>query len=1109
MNRFPETDLTTGGPNPFLPALLDAINHADDIAISVAFIRMTGLRLIEGTLQDALERSCRVRILTSDYLGVTEPKALRQLMLLQEKQAMVRVFESGEFSFHMKAYLFTKGSDAHQTGCAFVGSSNLSHTALLEGIEWNLKVDQHENPSRFQHLFSEFELLFADPRCKRLTHPWIDLYAKRCQSLPRAIQVPGSDEVEPVPTPYPIQLEALQALARTRSQGFARGLVVLATGMGKTWLAAFDSQQMNAKRILFVAHREEILDQAEATFIRIRPDDSIGRYCGSKKDVDVDVLFASVQTLHRLKHLRQFGPEFFDYIVIDEFHHAAAATYRKLLNHFEPSFLLGLTATPDRSDQTDILRLCDHNMVFQKDLFEGIRSQVLCPFHYFGIADREVDYQSIPWRNQKFDPKQLSFQLATHARARHNLEEWRKHRLSRTLGFCVSTKHANFMADYFLKHGHKAVAVHSRSSVRRHEALEMLGKGQIHIIFSVDFFNEGVDLPAVDTILMLRPTESKIVFLQQLGRGLRTCENPPKDHLVVLDFIGNHHSFFRKPEALFGMGVTDQDRRRFIRNVQEQDLELPEGCFVNFDLESIEFMKSFLTTKLDRQVEIFEGLMESFGRRPTMTEFYRSGGSVERLRREHGSWFQFLIHQQQEMKDDLVSVDEQACVQRFSEFLVELESTSMTKSFKMVLLETFLNFDGFRKPLTTRELAEAGHKCLMRKPALHQDVPDKFLKPEEWTHTLSREWHSYWRANPINAWIGGNRKDAKAYFRTDDGSLRFVQEIPVDLVSSFSELIQEVIDFRLFQYETRSSEKMLNPIPSQNASPSSQRQEIHFFSDLKIACGHFRSSRHDDHAIQTESLPLSYGKLDLSRHFLAQAGGDSMDGGKNPIKDGDFLLLELISPTHAGSNQGQILAIERQDETGEDQYLLRKIQKSDEGNYRMIALNPDYPEMTATEDMRPFARLKAVVPKYELHLHKTMMREQIPALFGMTFNKGLWQSWHICPKSQANQILLVTLNKQGLTRGYNDYFQTPVLFHWQSQDSTAVSSSKGQRIIHHQDNGGLVHLFVRKTKMDGSKAAPFIYCGLVDYQSHQSERPMNVIWKLQDPLSNHLFEHLK
>ena len=533
-NTGPGHRLVTGGADHFLPHLSQAFTWTTHADLAVAFIKATGLRLLMPDLESMVQAGLpqRLRVLTSDYLDITDPEALRLLLLLQERGAEVRVFTTAAGSFHQKAYIFTKlESQAVIAGTAFIGSSNISRQALQDGLEWNYRVAFPGDPG-FLEARLRFEELFGHPKTVALSDAWIDAYEQRRLPPPRSV-APGSHEQEAPPEPTTVQNEALAALVASREAGYRRGLVVLATGLGKTWLAAFDAVRMGARRVLFVAHREEILGQAAATFVRILPTKRVGYFTGRSRDADVDVLCASVQTLAKAEHLERFAPQHFDYVVVDEFHHAAASTYRRLLTHFAPSFLLGLTATPERSDQSDILSLCDDNLVYSCHLFAGIHAGLLAPFHYHGIRDESVDYREVPWRNGRFDPEQLSNKLATLARARHALREWRNKAQRRTLAFCVSTRHADYMADQFTRAGVSAAAVYAGSTLGRAQALESLNNGTLQVVFSVDLFNEGMDLPSIDTVMMLRPTESKILFLQQLGRGLRRSEG--KQHLVVLD----------------------------------------------------------------------------------------------------------------------------------------------------------------------------------------------------------------------------------------------------------------------------------------------------------------------------------------------------------------------------------------------------------------------------------------------------------------------------------------------------------------------------------------------------------------------------------------------
>jgi superfamily II DNA or RNA helicase/HKD family nuclease/protein-L-isoaspartate O-methyltransferase/SOS-response transcriptional repressor LexA len=1078
----------TGGNDAFLPKLVHEISKADQIDICVSFIMASGMSLLMPDLHSTLKphpdsgrRAARLRVLTGDYLDVTDVEACRLLMLLKEQGADVRVYEARQNSFHMKAYIFAcEHPKLGLTGTAFIGSSNISKQALRTGLEWNYRIEYPGDPG-FLEARARFDELFAHPHTVSLTNEWIDAYDQRRLVMRRPV-APGTIEQEPPPIPSSIQRQALQALDETRANNYRRGLVVLATGLGKTWLAAFDTQALGARRVLFVAHREEILDQAAATFLRIRPGSRVGYYMGQQRDVDTDILCASVQTLGKENHLSRFKPDHFDYIVVDEFHHAAAPTYRRLLSHFSPQFLLGLTATPDRSDQSDILTLCDDNLVFTCGLFQGIDAKLLTPFHYYGIFDESVNYQEIPWRNGRFDPDELTNKLATLGRARHALREWQRLKQQRTLAFCVSIKHAEFMADQFRKTGIAADAVYGGSLLGRAEALEQLTDGSLQVLFSVDLFNEGMDLPLIDTVMMLRPTESKILFLQQLGRGLRKAEGKTK--LVVLDFIGNHQSFLHKPQALCETGSSLKQLAQFARDAEQNKLRLPEGCYVNFDLRLLDFLKSLERPGIQNE---YEALKQSLGHRPTMAEAYRAGMSMAEMRRQHGSWFEMLN------AFDELSADEASLLAQHLSMLKEFETTNMTKSFKMVLAEAFQELDGWQRPPSLPFLAAQSWQVLQRRRALLGDLPEQF-QPQASPH--GEEWVRYWRTNPVKAWIGENKAAGEAgFFALREGLFTPLISIPAERIECWSGLIQELVDYRLAAYEHRqASNPGDNVVPF--ARPASKGTELPFFPNIKIACGHFKTGRAD--AEEFRSLGEGHGKLDPQRHFIARASGNSMNGGKTPIQDGDYLLLERLSPGNAGSITGSVMAIERQDESGDNQYLLRVVLKSPSGTYVLRANNPDYADLEATDEMRTLARLKGILSPLDLALGQPFMREDIPALFGATFNAGSWNAGHIIVRPQKAHVLLVTLNKQGKSaeHRYADHWIDEQTFHWESQNNTAPNDSKGLGLVHHQRDGWTIHLFVREGKLINGKAAPFVYQGPVHYVRHEGSKPMRVVFKL-------------
>lgn len=1079
----PHKKLTTGGrEHHFLPKLCQAIKSADRVEMAVAFVKTTGLNLLFPDLVSALQRQptpAQLRILTSDYLDITDPEALRKLMLLQEQGAEVCVYQSQSNSFHMKAYLFAGCSSGSQRwGRAFIGSSNISRQALQDGLEWNYQVD-YPPDTGYLEAVSRFDELFRHSNVVPLTDQWIDEYDQRRIPPPQPL-APGSTEQEPPPVPTEVQESALAALDDTRQEGYRRGLVVLATGLGKTWLSAFDAVQLGARRVLFVAHREEILYQAAETFLRIKPNSRVGFYMGQQRDHAVDILCASVQTLGKEAHLERFSPAHFDYIVVDEFHHAAAPTYHRLLSHFAPQFLLGLTATPDRTDRSDILSLCDDNLVYEYPLFDGVRGNFLVPFHYYGIFDDTVEYAEIPWRNGKFDPNLLANKLATLGRARHALRVWRQRKQSRTLAFCVSRQHADFMAERFKREGVQAAAVHGESGMSRGEALDLLEAGELEIIFSVDLFNEGVDLPAIDTVLLLRPTESKILFLQQIGRGLRKSEG--KDKLVVLDFVGNHQSFLHKPQALMGQAMTHRQLADFARKAESNRLDLPEGCFINYDLEVIEFLKGLDTNGAEKD---YQALKDTLGRRPTLTEYYHFGANLTKARKQHGSWFGLL----RDMGD--LTDPEATLLAVCDRFLLEVETTSMTKSFKMILLEAFQALSGWRRAPTLEELSAESWKILTRRPKLFAEVAESVRN----TDGRSSVWLSYWKKNPVDHW---NNK-APPFFQLDNDRFAPGFLVPTEQLDGFELMVQELIDYRLASYEaridSRTSDSEGNVIPMERSGT-----ELPYFPTLRIACGHFRNSRAE--AEEYRSLGSGYGRLDPARHFIARASGDSMNGGKNPIHDGDYLLLEQVNPERAGSITGKTLAIERVDETGDTQYLLRTVQKAN-GQYLLRAANPDYDDLLVTpelaEQFRTFARLEAVITPLEMAVGQEFRREDIPELFGAEFNVGNWNSGHVILNEASAHILLVTLNKQGRVddHRYVDHWVDQDTFHWQSQRATSPESKRGRELVNHQSLGISLHLFVRDNRLRNGKAAPFTYYGPVQYQSHEGSAPMSVLFRLQ------------
>jgi superfamily II DNA or RNA helicase/diadenosine tetraphosphate (Ap4A) HIT family hydrolase/HKD family nuclease len=814
-----KNSLVCGGDDPLLPHLLSHMDSCVRADLAVAFILESGMDLLEEHLQDVLDRGGRIRLLTGDYLGITDPKALTRLLDLQEgrkDQLDLRVFESGGVSFHPKAYIFYF-ADPPESGVSYVGSSNLSAQALREGIEWNYRVVPSDSRKGFQSIAGAFESLFLSPKTRNLDIDWINKYEKSrrppsiassSETHPEILlaedqkkwgesawgEVPAEiipEESKAPPEPHEIQKKALVALEGTRGEGNQAGLVVLATGLGKTWLAAFDSVEVGAKRVLFVAHREEILRQALKTFRRIRPMASLGLYTGAEKLPDADVLFASIQTLGRVNHLRTFSRVAFDYIVIDEFHHASAKSYRKLIDYFQPEFLLGLTATPERTDGGDLLALCGENLVYRCDLMEGIRKGLLCPFHYFGVPD-EVDYRNIPWRSGRFDEEALTRAVATKKRAMNALEQYRARAGQRTLAFSCSQTHADFMAAFFSEQGIRSAAVHSGpQTAPRASSLKKLADGELDVVFAVDMFNEGVDLPNVDTVMMLRPTESRILWLQQFGRGLRVSEG--KDHLRVIDYIGNHRTFLLKPQTLFGLGRGDYELSMALEAALKGEADLPPGCEATYELEAVNILRALLKQpKPDEALRIwYDEFKESHGERPRAVEALHEGYNPRSTRKPYGSWLNFLAA----MGD--LSEEEQKLLgnSQAGELLDILEITPMARSFKMLTLLAMLNAGQLPGQMRIDELVRGFEHLARLSAKLKADVGVDFRN--------ERVFQQYLEKNPINAWAGGKGTRQKSFFSYHDGIFRTTFHVSEDLRAAFQELVREIADWRLAEYLQR------------------------------------------------------------------------------------------------------------------------------------------------------------------------------------------------------------------------------------------------------------------------------------------------------------------
>lgn len=790
--------LTTGHQHPMLPHLERDLASASRVDIAVAFVMPSGIERLYAHFDDLLRRGGSMRLLTGDYLGLTDPAALQRLLDLQaihgSTRLDLRVYVSAGRSFHPKAYLAT---DSYADGVAYVGSSNLSASALAEGIEWNYRVDSRRDAQGLALVRAAFEALYRDLQTREVDAAWVAEYRERRPAMATPASQPVDAQPEPapsVPEPNRVQAEALTALAATRDEGARAGLVVMATGLGKTWLAAFDIAVPEFRRVLFVAHREEILHQALATFRRIRPAATLGLYNGNERSADADVLFASIQTLSRRQHLERFDSQSFDYIVVDEFHHASAATYRRLIEHFDPKFLLGLTATPERSDGGDLLAICGENLVYRCGVPRGIELGLLCTYRYFGVPD-EVDYRNVPWRSGRFDETELTAALATTRRAENIVGQWRKRAGARTLAFCVSQRHAEYMKRHFGEAGIKSAAVHSGPGADpRALSLERLAAGELKVVFAVDMFNEGVDVPAIDTVLMLRPTESVIIWLQQFGRGLRKQGDK---RLTVIDYIGNHRCFLTKVRALLAVeGGGDRAIAAALRTCQEQRVGVPAGCEVSYELEALDILRALLRVPedgADALREYYRDFRDRHGQRPTASEAFHDGYLPRSARTGYGSWLGLV----RDMGD--FSPDDAIAWSAAGAFLGGLETTAMSKSYKMLVLQAMLDSQALpgEEGIGIAELTDGFARLAGRIPALRAEVGGALDD--------STALHGLIETHPIRAWTGTGAINDQVAFAYEIKRLRYLGSVPPVAREAFRALVRELVDWRLAEYLSRSA----------------------------------------------------------------------------------------------------------------------------------------------------------------------------------------------------------------------------------------------------------------------------------------------------------------
>ena len=782
--------------------LIHSLKKAERVDIIVSFLMESGVKMLLRELGNALDRGAKIRILTGNYLGITQPSALYLIKQKLGDRVDLRFYNEKNRSFHPKSYIFHYADYSE----IYIGSSNISRSALTSGIEWNYRFRNTSDAKNYEKFFHTFEELFENhsividrEELKRYSKTWhrpavskdLDKYDINEESQDTNVRV--------LYEPRGAQIEALCALEDTRAEGARKALVQAATGVGKTYLAAFDSK--NYKRVLFVAHREEILNQAALSFKNVRNSDDYGFFTGKSKENARSVIFASVSTLGRKEYLTEeyFTKDYFDYIVIDEFHHAVNDQYRRIIEYFEPKFLLGLTATPDRMDGRNIYEICDYNVPYEISLYEAINKGMLVPFHYYGIYD-DTDYSKLHIVRGRYNEKELNETYIGNV-YRYDLiyKYYCKYGSKRALGFCCSREHAEEMARQFCERGISSVAVYSNSngeySEDRNIAIEKLTKGEIKVIFSVDMFNEGVDIPAVDMVMFLRPTESPIVFLQQLGRGLR--KSIGKKYLNVLDFIGNYEKAGKVRFLLTEEKLAEINQYGYVRNSN-----IPDDCIIDFDMKLIDLFEEMDKKQLklkDRIKKEYFRIKELLGKSPSRTELFTYMDDeiyqMARTRLKENPFKKYLEYKEE--LGELTEKEKEVCKSVDSmKFIMFIENTSMTKVYKMPVLMSFIKNGSICMEVTEQDILEKW-KEFFSTGTNWKDLESE-ITYEKYQAISDKEHIKKILAMPVKYL----QDSGKEIFRKKEGAALALKEELSGVVNNpiFVEQVRDAINYRIIDY---------------------------------------------------------------------------------------------------------------------------------------------------------------------------------------------------------------------------------------------------------------------------------------------------------------------
>ncbi len=691
----------------FYNHIFTLLNSCNSFTFNVAFINFSGLQLLLDIFKVLEDKNIKGRILTSTYLNFTDPKALEKI--LEFKNIELKVYDSNELNkgFHSKAYIF-EFDDEYKT---IIGSSNITASAFKSNIEWNVETISKKNDLFLNDIFNEFKILwdssyFVDDK-------FLDEYKKYRVNIKKEKSFVYNKEIK---TNH-MQKVVLDRLEFLRSSKEDKALVIAATGSGKTYLAAFDVNYIKPKRVLFLVHRENILLSAKESFESIISDFSCGLYTGNKKQLESDYIFATIQTMS--SNFKNFRSDEFDYIIVDEAHHITSSSYKKVVGYFKPKFLLGLTATPNRMDQDNIYEFFDDNIACDIRLNDALENNLVVPFHYYGISDiKQIDYENVDLTKIS----ELAKLLMINKRVEYIIEKMNFYSYSgkkrKVLGFCASKEHSNYMSEEFDKRGIKSVSLTSNDSIEKREnEIKKLedDNNSLEVIFTVDIFNEGIDIPSINTVLMLRPTNSAIVFIQQLGRGLRKCKD--KEFLTLLDFIGNHNKAYLIALALVGNKAIDKESIKL--SLLNNFANVP-NIFISMD----EISKQRILKQIDDEnfnsikylkEQYFEAKGQLGNKIPKLTDYLVYDDFISPLKfiNESKSYIEFLARVEKDDKlKTLCSDDEFLKTIRFIESLLPIK-----RVYEFVVLKYLVKYEyidmSIVKQLLTKYLKVVNDKTVV------------------------------------------------------------------------------------------------------------------------------------------------------------------------------------------------------------------------------------------------------------------------------------------------------------------------------------------------------------------------------------------------------------